>query len=195
MQFCIATCRDLHGSGVSEHSKVTKRDRADTARRFPCASQHSSEGNCIVITQPCSLPATTGAGPPRGPAVPPQFICAAEKESVRPARRFVREAVAYQVPDVPTDAVDTLELLASELVTNAYRYGSEPGDSLQVVVDAEPGRCRIEVHDTRRKRPKVLPASDERGRGRGLFLVGLMASRWGTADRPMGKIVWAVVTW
>lgn len=148
-----------------------------------------------MIMQSRALPAATGAGPPHGLAVPPQLICAAETESVRPARRYVREAVAYQVPDVPTDALDTLELLASELVTNAYRYGSEPGDSLQVVVDAEPGRCRIEVHDTRRKRPKMRPASNERDRGRGLFLVDLMASRWGTAERPMGKIVWAVVTW
>lgn len=142
-----------------------------------------------------ALPAVTGAGLPVRPFVPPQLMCAAEKQSVAPARHYVREAVAYQAPDAPADALDTLELLASELVTNAYRYGSEPGDSLLVVVDAEPGRCRVEVHDTRRKRPKVLPASDARGRGRGLHLVELMASRWGVAERPMGKIVWVVVTW
>ncbi|MFD9853464.1 ATP-binding protein [[Kitasatospora] papulosa] len=129
------------------------------------------------------------------PAVPPQMICAADAESVRPARRYVRAAVAWQVPNTPADALDTLELLASELVTNAVRYGSEPGDSLQVVVAATPGRCRLEVHDTRRKRPHVRPASDERGRGRGLHLVELLAASWGTAERPMGKIVWTVVTW
>ncbi|MER7726378.1 ATP-binding protein [Streptomyces sp. NPDC096323] len=127
--------------------------------------------------------------------MPPQLICVAAPESVRPARRFVREAVTYQAPDAPDDALDTLELLASELVTNAVRYGSEPGDSLRVAVQAEPGRCRIEVHDTRRKRPAMKPASDERGRGRGLHLVTLLAASWGTAERPMGKIVWAVVTW
>ncbi|MDT0432967.1 ATP-binding protein [Streptomyces salyersiae] len=129
------------------------------------------------------------------PAVPPQLICSAHAESVRPARRYVREAVAYQAPDTPADALDTLELLASELVTNAYRYGSEPGDSLRVVVDAEQGRALVEVHDTRRKRPRVQPSSGERGRGRGLHLVELLAARWGTAERPMGKIVWVVVTW
>ncbi|WP_329219272.1 ATP-binding protein [Streptomyces microflavus] len=116
-------------------------------------------------------------------------------ESVRPVRYYVREAVTYQEPDVTADALDTVELLASELATNAVRYGTEPGDSIRVVVDARPGRCRIEVHDTRRKRPHVRPASDERGRGRGLRLVGMLAQSWGTAEREFGKIVWAVVTW
>lgn len=146
----------------------------------------------MMIVRPAALLSAPPCGPP---AVPPQLICAAEPESVRPARHYVREAVAYQEPDAPADALDTLELLASELVTNAVRYGSEPGDSLRVVVEAEPGRCRIEVHDTRRKRPHVRPASDDRGRGRGLHLVTLLAASWGTAERPMGKIVWAVVTW
>ncbi|HWU08607.1 MAG TPA: ATP-binding protein [Streptomyces sp.] len=129
------------------------------------------------------------------PAVPPVLICLAEAESVRPARRFVREAAAYQEPKAPAETLDTLELLASELVTNAYRYGSEPGDSLMVCVYALPGECRIEVHDTRRKRPSMQPLSNDRNRGRGLHLVELLAARWGTADRPMGKFVWAVVTW
>lgn len=146
----------------------------------------------MMIMRPAALLSTPPCGPP---AVPPQLICAAEKQSVAPARHFAREAAAYQEPSTPVDALDTIELLASELVTNAYRYGSEPGDSLRVVVEAEPRRCRIEVHDTARKRPRLRPASDGRGRGRGLHLVTLLAASWGTADRPMGKIVWAVVTW
>lgn len=133
--------------------------------------------------------------PSSPPPLPSQMICTADPESVRPARRFVRAAAAYQEPTCPADILDTLELLASELITNAVRYGSEPGDSLRVAVEAEPGRCRIEVHDTARRCPRLRPASDERGRGRGLHLVELLAARWGTADRPMGKIVWVVVTW
>ncbi|MFE2293417.1 ATP-binding protein [Streptomyces sp. NPDC059452] len=146
----------------------------------------------MTTVRPHALPSAQHS---ERPAVPPQLICAAEPEAVRPARRFVREATAHQEPGTTGDALDTLELLASELVTNAVRYGTEPGDSIRVVVDAGPGRCRIEVHDTRRKRPVVRPASDERGRGRGLHLVGLLAESWGTADREFGKIVWAVVTW
>ncbi|MFE9460389.1 ATP-binding protein [Streptomyces californicus] len=146
----------------------------------------------MTTTRPNALPPEQSAGPP---AVPPRLICEAVPESVRAVRRYVREAVAYQEPGVPPETLDTVELLASELATNAVRYGTEPGDSLQVVVDAGPGKCRIEVHDTRRKRPRIRPPSNERSRGRGLHLVDLLANSWGTADREFGKIVWMVVTW
>ncbi|MFF9321005.1 ATP-binding protein [Streptomyces sp. NPDC014735] len=116
-------------------------------------------------------------------------------ESVRPARRYVREAAVQQEPSIPEEALDTLELLASELVTNAVRYGQEPGDSLKVTVGASPGRCRVEVHDTRRRRPRVRPESRERARGRGLHLVQALAAQWGITERPCGKVVWVIVTW
>jgi two-component sensor histidine kinase len=131
----------------------------------------------------------------RAPAVPQQAIYPSEPESVRPARRHVREVVARQEPAVPEDVLDTLELLASELVTNAVRYGKEPGDSLKIAVDVSPGRCRVEVHDSRRKRPRVRPASRDRARGRGLLLVQALAEQWGVVERPFGKIVWVVITW
>ncbi|MET9927622.1 MULTISPECIES: ATP-binding protein [unclassified Streptomyces] len=84
---------------------------------------------------------------------------------------------------------------AGELVTNAVRYGTEPGDSFKVSVAAAPGRCRVEVHDTRRRTPRLRPVSDQRVRGRRLHLVEALASRWGVAERPFGKIVRVVVTW
>ncbi|GGV91539.1 hypothetical protein GCM10015535_49930 [Streptomyces gelaticus] len=127
--------------------------------------------------------------------MPPQAIYLSVPESVRPARRYVREAAAYQEPSIPDDALDTLELLASELVTNAVRYGQEPGDSLKVTVEASPGRCRVEVHDTRRRQPRARPVSNERARGRGLHLVQALAAQWGVVERSFGKVVWVVVTW
>ncbi|MER7697051.1 ATP-binding protein [Streptomyces sp. NPDC096095] len=136
--------------------------------------------------------------PPSGPpAVPPQLICEAAPESVRVARRYVREAAAYQEPETPEGALGTLELLASELATNAVRHGARlsPGTSIRVVVDARPGRTRIEVHDGCPTLPHIRSTSTLSERGRGLLLVSLMAAAWGCADRPAGKIVWAVVTW
>ncbi|MGY3681492.1 ATP-binding protein [Streptomyces sp. TE33382] len=146
----------------------------------------------MMTMRPHALPPIQ---PYRPPVVPQQAIYSAEPESVRAARRFVREAATYQEPSLVEDVLDTLELLASELVTNAVRYGSEPGDSLKVTVAAEPGKCRVEVHDTRRRPPRLRPASDERVRGRGLHLIEALATRWGVAERPFGKIVWVVVTW
>ncbi|MFF1349953.1 ATP-binding protein [Streptomyces sp. NPDC058322] len=139
-----------------------------------------------------ALPSIHSCGPP---AVPPQAIYLSEPESVRPARRYVLQAAVHQEPSIPDDALDTLELLASELVTNAVRYGQEPGDSLKVTVEASPGRCRVEVHDTRRRHPRARPVSSERARGRGLHLVQALAAQWGVAEKSFGKVVWVVVTW
>ncbi|MFI8817445.1 MULTISPECIES: ATP-binding protein [unclassified Streptomyces] len=138
--------------------------------------------------------------PPPGacalPEVPPQLIVAAVPESVRPARKYVRAAVAYQEPAVPEDALGTLEIIASELVTNAILYGAPSPDTLiRVVVEAEPHHARIEVHDGCCKTPHIRPLSTKRSRGRGLLLVTDMAATWGTDERAAGKIVWAVVTW
>ncbi|MER5982814.1 ATP-binding protein [Streptomyces sp. NPDC001787] len=146
----------------------------------------------MMTMRPHALPPIQPCCPP---VVPPQAIYSADPESVRAARRYVREATACQEPSVTEDALGTLELVTSELVTNAVRYGTEPGDSFLVKVGAQPGSCRIEVHDTCRRRPRIRPASDERVRGRGMHLVEALAVQWGVNDREFGKIVWAVVVW
>ncbi|MGW9385419.1 ATP-binding protein [Streptomyces globisporus] len=141
-----------------------------------------------------ALPSPPHGGPP---AVPPQLICEAVPQSVRAARRYVREAAAYQEPETPEDALSTLELLASELATNAVRHGARmgPGASIRVVVDARPGRTRVEVHDACPTLPYIRPTSTLAERGRGLLLVSLLAAAWGCADRDGGKLVWAAVKW
>ncbi|MFD9410907.1 ATP-binding protein [Streptomyces sp. NPDC059989] len=113
----------------------------------------------------------------------------------RTARTYVREFVTLQVPEVPEELLYDIQLVTSELVTNAYRYGTEPGDFLLVALTATPGRVRIEVHDPCRRRPRARAASFGRERGRGLILVSTLATDWGVADRPMGKVVWAEHVW
>ncbi|MEU7045416.1 ATP-binding protein [Streptomyces varsoviensis] len=129
---------------------------------------------------------------PTGP--PPQLVLAGTPESVPAARAHAREFVGFHVPEAGREHLDDVLLVVSELVTNAVRYGTEPGDSLLVVLDAGPGRVRIEVHDTRRRKPRRRPESAARQRGHGLFIVDALAE-WGVGERPMGKIVWAVVRW
>ncbi|MFE5895878.1 ATP-binding protein [Streptomyces sp. NPDC056488] len=125
---------------------------------------------------------------------PPQLVLDAVEESVAHARTFVRQFVAFNSEDIGAEPLDDFLLVVSELVTNAVRYGSEPGDSLRVVLETGPGRARVEVHDTRRRRPHFKPESEERQRGRGLFIVDALA-KWDVQDRPFGKIIWAEVTW
>jgi len=129
---------------------------------------------------------------PTGP--PSELLLSSEPQSARAAREFVRKFVEYHVPGVSQDHVDAAVLVTCELVTNALRYGTEPGDMLRVVLDANAGRTRVEVHDPVRRRPSIRPESDDRNRGRGLLIVDtLCPNGWGITDRPMGKAVWAEV--
>ncbi|MCW7945090.1 histidine kinase [Streptomyces hygroscopicus] len=79
------------------------------------------------------------------------------------------------------------ELILSELVTNAIRYGSEP-----VRVRVLRDRSLIcEVSDGSSTSPHLRYAAMTDEGGRGLFLVSQIAERWGTRYTPTGKIIWA----
>jgi two-component sensor histidine kinase len=109
------------------------------------------------------------------------------------ARAYVREALRNGHPPIPPGPLDDVVLVVSELVTNAFRYGTEPGDSLRVTVTLPPGTVRVEVSDTVRRHPHLRNESGERARGRGLHIVEVLALRWDVDERPFGKTVWAEV--
>lgn len=78
------------------------------------------------------------------------------------------------------------ELIVSELVTNAIRYGSPP-----VRVRLLHARCLIcEVSDGSGTSPRLRRAATTDEGGRGLFLVAQFAQRWGTRYTTRGKIIW-----
>ncbi|MEU8626145.1 ATP-binding protein [Streptomyces sp. NPDC048669] len=130
--------------------------------------------------------------PPVGP--PPVLLLAGEPQSAKAARDFVRAFVSYHVPGVSEDYVEGVTLVACELVTNSIRYGTEPGDSVRVVLDADENRTRVEVHDPVRRHPRLRPVSHQRDRGRGLIILdALCPGAWGVEDIPFGKAVWAEV--
>ncbi|MFD5181991.1 ATP-binding protein [Streptomyces sp. NPDC058372] len=104
--------------------------------------------------------------------------------------------MAGHVPGAFEEHVETVALVACELVTNAIRYGTEPGDSLRVVLDANEGRTRVEVHDPVRRHSRRRRPSDERERGRGLFLLdALCPQSWGVGDVPFRKAVYLPAAW
>ncbi|QCX77683.1 Histidine kinase-, DNA gyrase B-, and HSP90-like ATPase [Streptomyces sp. YIM 121038] len=129
---------------------------------------------------------------PNGP--PAQAMIPADDEAPARARAYVRDLLDHDDQPLSDDRRDEVVLIVSELVTNAYRYGTEPGDSLLVVVMTTSERVRIEVHDPSRRRPHMRTESGERSRGRGLHIVHALAARWDVVDRPLGKAVWAEVT-
>ncbi|NEC15574.1 SpoIIE family protein phosphatase [Streptomyces sp. SID8014] len=98
-----------------------------------------------------------------------------------------RELARTQLEGWGLDAlVDTVELLVSELVTNALRYG-EGEIRLRLLLDRT---LVCEVWDAGLVQPRRRRARDTDEGGRGLQLVGLLSASWGARRTPRGKTVW-----
>ncbi|CAM5658644.1 SpoIIE family protein phosphatase [Streptomyces griseorubiginosus] len=79
------------------------------------------------------------------------------------------------------------ELVVSELVTNAIRYGRPP-IRLRLIRDRS---LLCEVSDAGSTTPHLQRARAFDEGGRGLLLVAQLAERWGTRHARQGKTVWA----
>ncbi|AQA13747.1 SpoIIE family protein phosphatase [Streptomyces malaysiensis] len=99
------------------------------------------------------------------------------------ARRLARRALARWDLDDLTDAV---ELLVSEVVTNAVRYAERPITLRLLRTDV----LRCEVGDDVPQLPRLRQARPSDEGGRGLYLVNRMARRWGATRLSTGKVVW-----
>ncbi|WP_443050367.1 SpoIIE family protein phosphatase [Streptomyces sp. NBC_00286] len=106
-----------------------------------------------------------------------------EPRSVGRAREYARgQLLSWDLEPL----VDTAELLVSELVTNALRYG-EGEIRLRLLLD----RTMVcEVWDAGLVQPRRRRARDTDEGGRGLQLVGLLSAAWGSRRTPRGKTVW-----
>ncbi|MFF4127906.1 SpoIIE family protein phosphatase [Microbispora rosea] len=81
----------------------------------------------------------------------------------------------------------TTELILSELITNAIKYGTPP-----ITVRLLHSRSlTCEVSDGSSTSPHLRRAATTDEGGRGLFLVAQFAQRWGTRYNPRGKVIWA----
>ncbi|MGW0997748.1 SpoIIE family protein phosphatase [Streptomyces sp. NPDC002523] len=85
------------------------------------------------------------------------------------------------------DLIFSAELIVSELVTNALRY-AEGAIGLRLIRDDV---LIFEVTDSTSAAPHLRLADDSDEGGRGLYLVGRVARRWGTRYSSEGKTVWA----
>ena len=100
----------------------------------------------------------------------------------------VRASVSRRLTQWELDELTfATELILSELVTNAIRYGADP-IHVRVLFD----RTLIcEVFDSSSTSPHLRYAAMTDEGGRGLFLVAQLADRWGTRYTPEGKVIWA----
>ncbi|MEV7993675.1 SpoIIE family protein phosphatase [Streptomyces sp. NPDC086077] len=108
-----------------------------------------------------------------------------EPEEMAPgkARRLARGALSRWDMEELTDSV---ELLISEVVTNAVRYASRPVTLRLLRTDV----LRCEVGDDVPQLPRLRQARATDEGGRGLYLVNRLARRWGATRLSTGKVVW-----
>ncbi|MFF1494454.1 SpoIIE family protein phosphatase [Streptomyces sp. NPDC058304] len=104
------------------------------------------------------------------------------------ARRLVRGRLAAWNVEEET-AFDT-ELIVSELVTNAVRYGNPPLE-LRVINDRA---LTCEVRDSSQSAPHLRHAGVVDEGGRGLFIIAELAQAWGTRYTAIGKTIWTEQT-
>ncbi|MFE3554102.1 SpoIIE family protein phosphatase [Streptomyces sp. NPDC059193] len=104
------------------------------------------------------------------------------------ARRYTTEQLTAWGLD---EAAFVAELVVSELVTNAIRYGQPP---IQLRLIHENDTLICEVSDSSNTAPHLRRARTFDEGGRGLLLVAQLAQRWGTRHAPIGKTIWAEQT-
>lgn len=113
-----------------------------------------------------------------------EAVLPAQPETPGKARRFVVETLDRAGH---TEHSDVVELLTSELVTNAVVHAGT-GVRLRAVCVAD--RVRVEVSDRSAVLPMQRQPVPEAMSGRGLVLVSSLADRWGVDPSPSGKTVW-----
>ncbi|MEV6200310.1 SpoIIE family protein phosphatase [Streptomyces sp. NPDC051771] len=104
--------------------------------------------------------------------------------AVSGARRFASDVLAAWGLE---DLSFTTELIVSELVTNAIRYGKGPVQ-LRLILQST---LTCEVSDASSTAPHLRRARTYDEGGRGLLLVAQCAERWGTRHGREGKVIWA----
>ncbi|ARP72279.1 ATPase [Streptomyces pluripotens] len=111
-----------------------------------------------------------------------------EPTVVSPARRYAGEQLSVWGL---AEAAFTTELMVSELVTNAIRYGRPP---IRLRLIHQDSTLICEVYDSSDTTPHMRRARIFDEGGRGLLLVAQLAERWGTRHDRVGKTVWAEQT-
>lgn len=108
-------------------------------------------------------------------------------DAIADARHHARGLVARVIGF--GEACDDVELMTSELLSNAVRYGE--GDKAHVHITATPEVLRIEVRDDGRGSVPDSTESDPYDeRGRGLLIVAALSARWGLDHDQTGTTAW-----
>jgi len=116
-----------------------------------------------------------------------QVVLPADASAPRAARAWLR---AVGCSTHGGELLDDAQLLVSELVTNAVRYGAPP---VVLAVDCDGGGLHVRVRDGSPALPVPRAAAADEESGRGFLLLDLLSGRWGVeaeSEGAGGKEVW-----
>jgi len=104
------------------------------------------------------------------------------------APTLARAAVA--AVGLPEAVASDIELLATEIVSNAVRHANlDPSDEIILRIVAD-GYVRVEVTDLGPQFEPKLRRLEPGPSGWGLFLVDTLSTSWGVEAEGIGKKVW-----
>ncbi|OAA27122.1 anti-sigma regulatory factor (Ser/Thr protein kinase) [Frankia sp. EI5c] len=127
-----------------------------------------------------------------GPCRPPSTHLVTElpylPSAVPQARRVLRECLGLtNLTGLTEENRATAELLVSELVTNAIKYGRPP---VWLLVELRPGLVHASVSDTSTTLPYRREIDSDSEGGRGLLVLDALAGSWGAVSVESGKYTW-----
>jgi anti-sigma regulatory factor (Ser/Thr protein kinase) len=131
--------------------------------------------------------AGTGDGPGRPVTAVRELSLPPQASSSRQARRWVVGLVEEWGLE---PLLEQVELLTSELVTNALLHAGTP---MRVRVSRQGAGVRLEVHDGSSVVPSRRRYSRTATTGRGMGLLDSLADDWGWRTEAGGKVTWAFV--
>ncbi|MFE1753703.1 ATP-binding protein [Streptomyces anandii] len=121
-----------------------------------------------------------------------RFTVEGTAAAVRDARRRISSAViSWQVP-VDRDLLFRLELVASEMLTNASQHAGGPL-TVESRAERDSGLLVLTVVDAGRARPRPCVAGCDHESGRGIVLIDALSLFHGTEYTDSGKRCWAVL--
>ncbi|MFD0663362.1 ATP-binding SpoIIE family protein phosphatase [Thermocatellispora tengchongensis] len=176
---------------IGEHAPPGQGGDRERLRRALTGAGRTAEQTCSALLD--ALPSGRMPGEftvlaARTRALPRHCVAEWEVPPDPAAVGRIRDEVARRLAEWNLEELTfSAELIFSELVTNAIRYGSEPLGA-RLLLDRS---LICEVSDAGETAPRPRRAADTDEGGRGLYLVAQLAERWGTRYTRRGKIIWA----